>query len=79
MSRRISVRLGPLNLTTRFILALALICRDMETMGIPQALSMLIECLPAEDMAPRGFDEVESYGTMVDIPDLMKRTKVRLA
>jgi len=38
--------------------------------GITSALSVLIECLP-----PLSGDETEEYGSVVDIPDVIKRTK----
>ena len=51
-------------------LALACLCREMVQSGITSALSVLIECLP-----PLSGDETEEYGSVVDIPDVIKRTK----
>eukprot|EP00940_MAST-03C_sp_MAST-3C-sp2_P002744 g2744.t1 len=53
-------------------LVLACMCSDMEQRGITRALTVLIDCLPTED---RASGDTESYGRIVDIPDLIKRAK----
>jgi hypothetical protein len=66
-----------------FLLLLAQLCRHFSGNGVARALStMLSDTLPTRaDLAAQGValaaDELaDSYGSMVDVPDLIKRTQV---
>jgi hypothetical protein len=70
--------LPDLKLTPKFMLVLALMCREMESNGISKTLSVFIECLPVyESSSSSRLNKTEApneYGNMVDIPDLIKQT-----
>jgi len=62
-----------------FLLLLAVLCRHYAQHGVARALSTMINTLPTRnDLQAMGLtsgDEMESYGSMMDVPDLIRRVQ----